>query len=414
MKPFASRTDWNLAPNRLAQLAGERRRAGLAILDLTESNPTRCQLDYDRDAILRCLADPRDLDYSPDPRGLVEARAAVSEYYAAWGAPVHPDRILLTSGTSEAYAHLFRLLAEPGSRVLAPQPSYPLLEFLSRLNDLELAAYRIEYDQGWRIDFASLERAADDRARALVVIQPNNPTGSLLQPDERPALIEFAASRGLALIVDEVFLDYCLPEAAARARTLAGEAGALTFVLNGLSKTAALPQMKVGWIAASGPPALLREALDRLEVILDTYLAVGTPAQRALPQLLACREPIQRRIRERLFENLRRLDAKLARQSLCSRLELEGGWSVVLRLPRVRTDQQWAEDLLEKDGLLTHPGHFFDFEGEAYLALSLLVPAAVLDEGTDRILARVAHIYLDLGAGCRTMPSGSRKIRRSG
>ena len=385
---FASRTAWNLAPNRLARLAEERRRGGQAILDLTESNPTRCGFDYDERAILEALADRRGLEYAPDPQGLLEARRAVVEYYRAWKVALRPEQILLTSGSSEAYDLLFRLLADPGGNVLAPRPSYPLLEFLSCLNDIELAGYALDEHHGWRIDFGSAEAAVNGRSRAIVVVNPNNPTGSLLKPDERASLVELCRRHGLAVISDEVFLDYC-QGAAGQAVSLAGETSALTFALNGLSKTVALPQMKLGWIVAGGPDKLVAEALGRLEVIADTYLSVGTAVQWALPRLLESRGAIQRQILARVAENLKRLDGRLARQAVVSRLEVEAGWSVLLRLPSIQTDEEWALELLERDGVLVHPGHFFDFPREGYVVLSLLPPVEVFEEGIARLLARV-------------------------
>ncbi|HYM09975.1 MAG TPA: pyridoxal phosphate-dependent aminotransferase [Bryobacterales bacterium] len=391
---FAARAGWNLEKNRLAQLGESRRRAGHTTIDLTESNPTRCGFTYDEQAIREAMADPRALLYEPQPRGLLRAREAVAEYYAARGVAVSPERILLTSGSSEAYGYLLRLLADPGEQVLVPQPGYPLFEFLSRLNDIELADYRLAYHQGWEIDFDSLEAAAGPKTRAVVVVNPNNPAGSLLKPAEREKVADFCARRGLALIADEVFLDFCLPPATGLTGSLAETAGALTFTLNGLSKTAALPQMKLGWIVASGPACAVEEALARLEVITDTYLSVSTPVQWALPRLLGTHGPIQEQILARVAGNLRRLDERLARQTLCGRLEVEAGWSVILRAPSVRTDEEWALLLLGEDGVLVHPGHFFNFAAEGYLVASLLTPEDVFDEGMARLLGRVHEVVL--------------------
>ena len=386
---YASRTAWDLEWNRLARLAAQSRRAGVPILDLTETNPTRCGFEYDGPAILDALADSRALAYDPQPRGLDEARRAVAEYYRDWGATMDPGQVLLTSGSSEAYSFLFRLLAEPGENVLVPSPSYPLLEFLSRLNDVELAAYAIEYHRGWEIDFSTLEAAANARTRALIVVNPNNPTGSLVKPEEREKLADFRRRRGIALIADEVFLDYCLPEARAQAGSFAGETEALTFVLNGLSKTAALPQVKLGWIAVGGPPEEREEALARLEVIADTYLSVATQAQWALARLLAGRHGIQRQVLDRMTSNLGRLDELLRAHPACSRLEMDAGWSVILRVPSTRTDEEWALELLEHDGVLAHPGHFFNFRREGHLVASLIAPEGTFQEGVRRLLARV-------------------------
>jgi aspartate/methionine/tyrosine aminotransferase len=376
MPRFALRTSWNLELNSLARLLERRRAAGLPTLDLTESNPTRCGFTYDR-LVLEAPS------YDPHPRGLAEARRAIAEYY---NGVVLPEQVILTSGSSEAYSHLFRLLADPGDRVLVPAPSYPLFEFLARLNDIELAEYRLEPHRRWEIDFGSLEAAVTPRTRAVVVVHPNNPTGSFLGSRERQELTEFCGRHGLVLIADEVFLDYRVEGAAA---SFAGESPVLALVLNGLSKTCGLPQMKLGWITVSGPDAWRDAALNRLEVIADTYLSVATPIQRALAGLLAARDRIQTQILDRIRCNLCLLDDLLAGQSLCTRLPVEGGWSVVLRVPRVRTDEEWALELLDRDGVLLHPGHFFSFDREGYLVASLIVPADAFAEGIRRLLARV-------------------------
>ena len=380
---FASRTGWNRALNRLSRLSDQKRRAGEAFLDLTESNPTRCAFDYPDKPV------PAAARYEPQPGGLWKARRAVSEYYAGWKAPLDPGQILLVASTSEAYSYLFRLLCEPGDKVLAPVPSYPLLEPLARLNDIELAHYELGYYQGWEIEESSLESAVNSRCRALILVNPNNPTGSLVKLQERTWLVEFCRRHELALVADEVFLDYCFPWAAGGAASLAGETDVLTFTLNGLSKIAALPQLKLGWITVSGPAEPVGEALGRLEVISDTYLSAATAVQEALPELLSDRHWMQRQIRTRCAENLARLEELLAQQSLASRLQVEAGWSVVLRLPSIQTDEEWALDLLEHDAVLAQPGHLFDFRGEGYLVLSLIVPPAIFQEGIDRILTRV-------------------------
>jgi alanine-synthesizing transaminase len=389
---FASRTAWNLEPNQLAVLAENLRLAGRPIIDLTESNPTRCGFQYEDASILTALSTPASMRYDPQPRGLQAARQAVAGYYAERNTPLSPERILLTSGSSEAYGHLFRLLTDPGDSVLIPEPGYPLFEFLSRLNDVELAAYSLEYHRHWEIDFASLEAAVRPRTRAVIVVNPNNPTGSILRARERREIVDFCRRRGLALIADEVFLDYCFPHAQAEAGSFAGENPALTFTLNGLSKSAALPQMKLGWIAISGPERAAEDALARLDVIADTYLAVGTPVQCALPQLLASAQGIQRQISVRTDANLSRLDEKIAGQSLCSRLEVDAGWSAIIRVPNIRSDEDWALELLDKDGVLVHPGHFFNFATEGYLVVSLLPPLAAFDEGICKLLTRVSTV----------------------
>ena len=387
---FAARTDWDLTPTRLAAALAARRAAGRPILDLTESNPTRCGLTFDADALLGALAHPEGLRYDPAPLGLPRARAAVADYYAAKGVALAPDRICLTASTSEAYGFLFRLLADPGDEVLVPSPSYPLFDFLAGLNDVRLVPYPLVYEGRWRIALDAVRGAAGPRARALVVVHPNNPTGSFLRPDERDALVGLCRDRGLALIPDEVFADYAFEPAGDRVATLAGTAGAPTFVLSGVSKVVALPQLKLAWIAASGPQDLARAALARLEVIADTYLSVGTPVQRALPALLAGRAEIQGRVLARLRANRKALGDWLAARGPVEALQAEGGWYAVLRLRGVRDEEAWAVDLLEKDGVVVHPGYLFDFAEAGHMVVSLLPAKDVFAEGIGRLLARAA------------------------
>ncbi len=384
---FAARTDWDLAPTRLGAAQAARRAAGLPVLDLTESNPTRCGLTFEADALLSALAHPASLRYDPVPLGVPGARAAVADYYAAKGAALYPDRVCLTASTSEAYGFLFRLLADPGDEVLVPRPSYPLFDFLAGTNDVRLVPYPLEYDGRWRIGLDALRAAAGPRARALVVVNPNNPTGSFLNPDERDALVDLCRDRGLALIADEVFADYAFEPAGDRVATLAGTAGALTFVLSGLSKVVALPQLKLGWIAASGPEDLARAALARLEVIADTYLSVGTPVQRALPALLAGRAEIQGRILARLRANLKALRDRIGGWGRVEALQGEGGWYTILRLPGVKHDEAWAVDLLQKEGVLVHPGYLFDFPEAGHVVASLLPTEDIFGAGISRLLA---------------------------
>jgi aspartate/methionine/tyrosine aminotransferase len=387
---FSSRTDWDLGPTRLAACVAARRAAGLPVLDLTETNPTTCRLDVDRTEVFRALSEPANLRYDPAPMGLPEARAAVAGYYAAKGVAIGPDRICLSASTSEAYAFLFRLLADVGDEILIPRPSYPLLDFLAELNDVALTPYPLVYDGRWRIDMGGLRTAIGARARALVVINPNNPTGSFVRPGEREALGDLCRALGLALIADEVFADYAFEPGGDRVPTLAGTGDVLTFCLSGLSKVAGLPQMKLAWMAASGPEDLVREALARLEVIGDTYLSVGTPVQRALPALLADRTKVQERILARLRANRLELCAQIASSGHVVALEAEGGWSVVLRLRSAQDDEAWALRLLDRDGVLVHPGHLFDFAEPGHFVISLLPSEEIFREGIGRLLARAA------------------------
>ncbi|HYX70760.1 MAG TPA: pyridoxal phosphate-dependent aminotransferase, partial [Terriglobales bacterium] len=309
---FAARSGWKLAPNAFTVALEKRRAAGGEVLDLTESNPTHCGLRYDQAAILAALAQPGALDYHPDPRGLAGARDAVAGYYRerAPGATVPAlDHIFLTTSTSEAYTWLFRLLCDPGDEVLVPAPSYPLFDFLAGLQDVRLVPYLLLYDHGWQIDFHSLEKALSARTRAVVVVNPNNPTGSFVKAEELTNLGWLCAPREIALIADEVFLDY--PHDRRPRHSLAGQRDTLTFALSGLSKIACLPQMKVAWIAAGGPPDLLAPALARLEVIADTYLSLNTPLQLALSALLEQRHGLQEQLAARIAQNLGELDRRL-------------------------------------------------------------------------------------------------------
>ncbi|MGH9508542.1 MAG: pyridoxal phosphate-dependent aminotransferase [Terriglobales bacterium] len=388
---FASRTNWSLTPNPLAAALEKRRAAGKEILDLTESNPTRCGFDYDQPAILRALAQPAALRYEPEPRGLPLAREAVADYYrnlaARSGEGVtlpSAEQILLTASTSEAYSFVLRLLCEPGDEVLVPAPSYPLLEYLAALQDVKLVHYPLLYDHGWQMDLAALETALTARSRAVVVVHPNNPTGSFVTPVESEALTRLCAQHNLALIADEVFLDFA-HDGIVRPSFVHGD-GALIFALSGLSKLCGLPQLKVGWIAASGPPALVRQALGRLEVIADTYLSVNTPAQLALPEILAHRHRFQGQMMSRISRNRRELDQQLDSFPECRGLEAQGGWYAVIRIPALRSDEQFCLHLLREQGVLVHPGHFFDFPGEGHVVTSLIPPSPDYAAGIRRVL----------------------------
>ncbi len=383
---FASRTGWNLSANRLAAALAVARQQGREVLDLTESNPTHCGFPYDQ-VILAALAQPAALDYRPEPLGLLFARQAVAGYYRDRGEDVSAGRIILNTSTSEAYSFIFRLLCEPGDEVLVPRPSYPLFEFLAGIQDVRIVSYPLFYDHGWHLDLHALESAISPRTRALVVVHPNNPTGSFVQPAEAEALARLCSQRGLALLADEVFLDFAL-EGATRS-SFATRNDVLTFTLSGLSKLAGLPQMKVAWMVVSGPPHLTQAALARLEVIADTYLSMNTPIQLAVPELLHSRHGFLAQARERLAANLAEFDRQLANQSLGQRLEVEGGWYAVLRVPATQSDEDLALALLNCHGVLLHPGHFYDFPSEGHLVLGLLTPAAVFAEGVRRTLAHL-------------------------
>jgi hypothetical protein len=380
---FSSRFHWDPSPNRLTRLLAGKRAAGGNILDLTESNPTRAGLAYPEE-IVQALADPRALRYDPQPAGSRTAREAVCRYYTEAGHAVEPDRVLLTSSTSEAYQYLFKLLTDPGDEVLVPRPSYPLFEFLATMESLRVVSYPLVYHGGWSIDCDALAAAVTGRTRAIVLVNPNNPTGSFLKRDE----LRFLQSLGLPLISDEVFADYAFAQDPNRVRTLAGCTESLAFSMSGLSKIAGLPQMKLGWIAISGPTAARTEAKDKLEWIADTYLSVSTPVQQAAPRLLELGKGIQSQIAARTRANLAWLESAITADSPCRILAVEGGWYATLQVPRIRREEEWALELLEKDSVLVQPGFFFDFESEAFLVLSLLTAPDTFREGSRRLLAR--------------------------
>jgi hypothetical protein len=388
---FASRTGWSLTPNRLSELVRERRQQQLPLLDLTESNPTRCGFAYDAEEILGALADRRALAYEPDPRGLLSARQAVASYYAERGVKVDPGQVFLTTSTSEAYSYVFRLLADSGDAILVPQPSYPLFDFLGGLNDLELVPYPLVFDQGWQMDLATLEARLGPRVRAILVVHPNNPTGSFVRCSELEFLVQSCRRRGLALVADEVFADYAWGGDGGRVVSHAVVSEVLTFTLSGLSKISGLPQMKLAWLVASGPSACLQDALARLEVIADTYLSVSAPLAYALPKCLESRRTLQPQILARVRANLLRLDQALTPNLPVTCGRIDGGWYAILKLPPTRSDEAWAVDLLEHDGVLVHPGHFFDFGADGYLVISLLPPPGTFEEGIRKLLARVAQ-----------------------
>lgn len=381
---FSKRTDWSLAPNPYTRALELHKKSGRELLDLTASNPTTIGLEYDRD-LLQAFAHPDALRYAPDPRGVRSAREAVSSYYNARGDSVSADHLILTTSTSEAYTFAFRLLCDPGDEVLIPAPSYPLFEFLADLQDVHLTRYPLFYDHGWHIDMHALRSAITDRTRAIMAVHPNNPTGSYVHASEAVELNRYAVASNLALVIDEVFLDF--PHNAGAHPSFATNNAALTFTLSGLSKISGLPQMKFAWIAVSGPDSLAKPALDRLEVIADTYLSMNAPTQLAAPALFEQRHSFRRRLMSRIHVNLSELDAQLARQSLCTRLAIEGGWYATLRVPVTRPDEQLAIELLQNRDVLVHPGHFYDFPADGHLVLSLITPESTFRQGVTRTLS---------------------------
>ena len=381
---FSSRFHWDLKPNRITLALEQKRRNGIPILDLTESNPTRAGLVYPGE-ILQSFGEERILRYDPAPAGMIEAREAVAAYYAKRGIRAEPHRILLTASTSEAYAYLFKLLADPGDEVLVPRPSYPLFEFLAAMESVVVRSYPLVYYDGWSLDWERLVAEITPRTRAIVVVNPNNPTGSFLRIRERERLARLSQDRQIALISDEVFSDYAFAPDPDRAETVAEMETGLAFALSGLSKIAGLPQMKLGWVVVAGESEARRRAWERLEWIADTYLSVGTPVQCSAPHLLAAGQQVQQQIRARTAANL-----EFAREALtgtaANLLRVEGGWHATLQVPRVRSEEEWTLELLEQANVLVQPGYFFDFETEAFLIVSLLTPPGVFQDGIRRLV----------------------------
>lgn len=377
----SSRIQWDTQPNALSQALARKKESGASILDLTGSNPTAAGFEYPEDAIANALADKRSLVYEPAAAGILEARLAVSEYYHR---EVPASRILLTASTSEGYAYLFKLLCDAGDEVLIAQPSYPLFEYLAALENVRTVPYVLDYHHGWTLDSEALRLAITPRTRAIIFVHPNNPTGSFLKRSEHERVVSICREHRLSIISDEVFADYAFQPDPGRIRTLSETSGALTFTLSGLSKVAALPQMKLGWIAVSGPPHEADEAMHRLELISDTYLSVGTPVQYAASKLLSSRGALQEQILRRTKENLLFLQGQSAGTAF-EVLQVEAGWYATLQAPRIRSEEEWVLELLEERNVLVQPGFFFDFAREAFLILSLLTAPEDFREGVKRI-----------------------------
>jgi alanine-synthesizing transaminase len=396
---FASRLRQGPGRNRLALALDRRRTAGLPIIDLTESNPTRAGFEYPH-GLLTPLAQPRALRYDPSPFGLPAARQAVADDFRRRGVDVAPERIVLTASTSEAYSLLFKLLCDSGDDVLAPRPSYPLVEHLTDLDCVHVEPYSLEFHGRWTIDVEAIARTLADagrakRMRAIVTISPNNPTGSVVKPAELERLAALASQYDLALISDEVFADYpiesekgsgapspFLPSALAQDK-------ALTFCLGGLSKSVGLPQVKLGWIGVSGPEALVSAALERLETICDSYLSVSTPVQVALSDLLKNGAVVRAQIQKRVRDNFATLRQSAAAHPSCSVLPAEAGWYAVVQIPAVKSEETFVVELLDRAGVLVHPGYFFDFEREAFLVLSLLREPASFSSAISRLFSEI-------------------------
>lgn len=378
---FSSRTSWSHEKNALTQLLEEKQRRGEPIIDLTLSNPTVASFNTDANQILLPLADPSSLIYAPHPFGLEIARNAIAEFYRRQAVSIDPANILLTSSTSEAYSYLFRLLCNPGDGVLIPKPSYPLFEFLAQLHDIALQPYRLNYDGEWHVDVDSIQQAITPASRAIILLHPNNPTGSFISSHERETINDLAASRELPLIVDEVFHSYSF---GGNPPSFVSNRGVLTFTLNGLSKLFGLPQMKLAWTVLNGPEHLVAESRRKLEIIADTLLSVNTPVQNALPSYFDHLTERTDQIRRRVKENYSKLQS-LAGGSMMTVLRCDGGWSAILRLPSTQSDEMWAMQLLDRRGILVHPGHLFGFENTPYLVISLLPPPELFQSALQNI-----------------------------
>ena len=380
---FSSRLPPQTDTNELTRALAELRAAGVAIADLTESNPTRAGIPYP-DGLLASLAQPRALEYEPHPLGLPSARAAVAADHRRRGVEIDPAHVALTASTSEAYSWLFKLLCDPGERVLVPRPSYPLFEHLTRLEGIRAEPYDLEYHGRWEIDADQL-RAAPGDVKAILVVSPNNPTGSYISSAELGRLSAVCRDRRWALVADEVFADYPLDESSPLT-DIAAKSGVLSFTLAGLSKSVGLPQVKLGWIVAGGPAAQRDAALAALELIADTFLSVGTPVQLALPELLRQGAAIRTAIQRRTRDNLQALRDAARRFPACDVLRVDGGWSAVVRVPATRSEERLVLDLLEREHVLVHPGYFFDFRSEAFIVISLLPDPAIFGDAIARVL----------------------------
>ena len=364
------------------------RAAGRLLLDLSASNPTTVLSSYPHSAIAEAYGAMPTFAYRPDPAGMLSARVAVAGSYQVRGCHVHPEQVLLTASTSEAYGLLFKLLCDPGDEILVPVPSYPLFDYLAALESVRTVPYHLRFDGGWFVDLDDIAQRVSARTRALVVVSPHNPTGSFLKTGEARRLLEWAQSRSLPVIADEVFLDYRFSSDAEIAVTLAAFPEAVSFCLNGLSKTAGMPQLKLGWIVVNGPEPQRQLALERLELLLDTYLSVSTPVQACLPQLLAIGDGIRGELQASILQNLPAANEEF-RESPVTPLPVEGGWSLLLRLPHIMSEEAWITGLLQQQSVLVQPGYFFDMPSEPFLVLSLITPPAIFREGLRRIRQHV-------------------------
>ena len=388
---FSHRTNWYRQLNKISELFESLRKSGRSILDLTVSNPTECGIEYPEKEILTALSNPSSLHYEPNPRGLLIARNAIREYCGKKNIILDPSSIFLTASTSEAYSLILKLLCNAGENIIVPRPSYPLFDYLAQVNDVELNYYHLHYDHEWQIDTDSIKNIINKNTKAIVLINPHNPTGMFLRQNDYHEIVEIAKEYNLALIVDEVFIDYHFDDDENRIASTANETEVLTFALNGISKSCGLPQMKLGWIIVGGHSSVVLEAIARLEILCDTFLSVNTPVQVALPQLLEHGEIIQRKILDRICTNYSILRTQTL-DTPCSVLSADGGWYGIIRIPRTKSDEDWAIQLLENKGVYLFPGYFFDFDEDGYLVVSLLVESSVFQKGVREIVDYVSAV----------------------
>jgi aspartate/methionine/tyrosine aminotransferase len=392
---FSARTSWDRTANPLAIAVEQARAAGRSLIDLTESNPTRADI-FGTEPLIAELGNPRGAVYEPAPFGHDQARNAVAAYYATRGLRVNPAHVVLSASTSEAYSWILSLLSDVGDTVLVPRPSYPLLGWIAANQGVRLVTYSLSREAGFRVDLLELAGAIDERTRGIVLVHPNNPTGHFVRRDDARALAVLAKRHGIALIVDEVFGDYALgglpSDALPSFLDLPATETPLMFVLSGLSKVLLLPQCKLGWTVVTGEPPRVEEALARLELIADTFLSVGTPIQLALPALLGAQPRVRRAVLERVGQNLATLDRAidaLGPEAPLRRLPAEGGWYAVLEVPRVRDEDAWTELLVREEGVIVHPGYFFDFDRDGFVVVSLILPTTLFAEGVGRLVRRL-------------------------
>ncbi len=385
---FSSRTKWKSTSNPLLDKLENFRENEIPILDLTESNPTKVGFDFDNKAVLQAISQSYSLLYEPMPAGLFKTRSAIASYYASKGNSVNPESIFLTASTSEAYSHLFKLLANPNEEILIPQPSYPLFELLAGLESVSVVSYPLLYhpNTGWSINMDKLNLSISTLTKAIIVVNPNNPTGSYLKKNELAQLNQICEAHNLALIVDEVFSDFADKEDANRITTTVENKAVLTFVLNGFSKMLALPQMKLGWMQVNGPGELVKQAKTRLEIITDTYLSVNTPIQHAAEKLFFQKEEIQSQINHRIQQNLKILEELLNSTNKVNMLLRDGGWYAVLQVEKAVSDQQFTLQLLKMQKVFVHPGYFYDFPKEGFIVISLLTKPDIFKDGISHLI----------------------------